>query len=464
MRDSLAMKTAMIGLLTLLLLIPLGMIREQIAERQKYQDTVRRQVAQSWSGPQTLLSPILVQPYVIEVLRETTPGAKQKFITTTEQRIRMLAPASLNLKAVLETQRRYKGIYSVPVYDAVLEFHGHVNMQALLAMRLDLSQQPGIQSLGEPFLALALTDQRGISATPGFAFNGRTLPTLPGSGLPGWPEGIRAEVPVPENLSLPLSLVQSDHFAATLRLRGTETLLLVPAAGNAAVSLTSRWPHPEFIGAFLPAARRIDAAGFTAAWSVNEFNSAVGEHIESCAAGSCGPLRSAGLGVRLFEAVNIYLLAERASKYGILFIGLSFAVFFATEITRRMRIHPIQYAFAGLALALFFLLLIALSEHVPFGAAYCIAAASCIALLGLYLRHVLRGRRGAAGFSAALSAIYALIYVTIQAEDYAFLMGSVLTFATLAAVMTATRTVDWYQKCGDSIRISTEPPMEQSLP
>ena len=445
MRDSLAMKTAMIGLLSLLLLIPLGMIRDQIAERQKYQATVRQQVAQSWSGPQTLLSPILVQPYVIEVRRETTSGAKHAFTTTTEQRIRMLAPASLDLSTVLETQRRYKGIYSVPVYDAVLEIHGRINMQELQAVRLDLSQQPGFQSLGTPFLALALTDQRGISAAPGFAFNDRALPILPGSGIPGWPEGLRAELPVPGNLSLPLSLAQSDRFAATLRLRGTESLLLVPAAGAAAVSLSSPWPHPEFTGAFLPASRRIDASGFTAVWSVNEFNSAVAERIGTCAAGSCGPLRSAGLGVRLFEAVNIYLLAERASKYGILFIGLSFAAFFATEMTRGVRIHPIQYAFAGLALALFFLLLIALSEHIPFGAAYCIAAASCIALLGLYLRHVLRGRRGAAGFSAALSAIYALIYVTIQAEDYAFLMGSILTFAALAAVMTATRTVDWYR-------------------
>ena len=445
MRDSLAMKTGMLGLLALMLLIPLAMIRGKIAERQNYQETVRREVAGSWSGAQTVLAPILVQPYVIEVRRETGSGTQRAYTTDAEQRIRILAPESLGLTAVLESRRRHKGIYSVPVYDAVLKIHGRVDMQELQAMRLDLSQQPGFQSLGKPFLSLAVSDQRGISITPKLAFNDLALSILPGSGIPGWPAGIRAEVPAPGKASLPLSMAQSDRFTATVGVRGTESLLLVPAARAATISLSSKWPHPEFIGAFLPASRRVDRSGFTAEWSVNEFNSRVAEHVGACESRSCGDLQGAGLGVRMFEAVNIYLLAERASKYGILFIGLSFAAFFAMEMTRKLRIHPIQYAFAGLALALFFLLLIALSEHIRFGAAYCIAAASCIALLGLYLRHALRGRRGAAGFSTALSAIYALLYVTMQAEDYAFLMGSILTFAALAALMTATRNIDWYQ-------------------
>jgi len=445
MRDSPGWKAGMIGVLTLLLLIPLGMIRGKIAERQNYQDTVRQEVAKTWSSAQTLLAPILVQPYVIEVRSETGSGAYRSYTAHPEQRIRLIAPESLTLDGVLETQRRHKGIYSVPVYAANLEIHGRVDMDQLRDLRLELSRQPGFQSLGTPFLALALTDQLGISTSPGFVFNETALQVLPGSGIPGWPEGIRAEVPAPGNTNLPLSMSQSNRFTVTLGVRGTESLLLVPAAGTATISLTSKWPHPEFIGAFLPASRRIGQSGFTAAWSVNEFNSRVAERIGACEMRKCGELRGAGLGVRMLEAVNIYLLAERASKYGILFIGLSFAAFFAMEVTRRLRIHPVQYAFAGLALALFFLLLIALSEHMRFGSAYCIAAASCIALLGLYLRHVLRGRAGAAGFSAVLTAIYALIYVTIQAEDYAFLMGSVLTFAALAALMTVTRGIDWYQ-------------------
>ncbi len=445
MRDSLAMKTGMLGLLALLLLIPLGMIRGKIAERQNYQETVRREVAANWSGAQTVLAPVLVQPYVIEVRRETDSGPQRAYTTSAEQRIRILAPESLGFSAVLASQRRHKGIYSVPVYDAVLKIHGRVDMQELQALRLDLSQQPGFQSLGKPFLSLAVSDQRGISITPRLAFNDLSLPILPGSGIPGWPAGIRANVPVPGKATLPLSMAQSDRFTASLGLRGTESLLVVPAARTATISFSSKWPHPEFFGAFLPASRHVEDSGFTAQWSVNEFNSRVGERVAACESQNCGGLREAGLGVRMFEAVNIYLLAERASKYGILFIGLSFAAFFAMEMTRKLRIHPIQYAFAGLALALFFLLLIALSEHIRFGAAYCIAAASCIALLGLYLRHTLRGRRGAAAFSAVLSAIYALIYVTIQAEDYAFLMGSILAFAALATLMTATRSIDWYQ-------------------
>lgn len=445
MRDSLVLKTGMIGLLTLLLLIPLAMIRGKISERQSYQDTVRQQVAKSWSGIQTLLAPVLIQPYVIEIRNETGSGPYRAYTTTTEQKIKMFAPESINVDATLATERRHKGIYSVPVYDATLQIRGRINMQQLQTVRMELSQQTGFYSLGKPYIALALDDQRGISAAPKFTFNDKAMSILPGSGIPGWPAGIRAEVPEPEDVSLPLSMAQNGRFAVTLGLRGMESLLVVPAANWATVSLASSWPHPEFVGAFLPASRHVDQSGFSARWSVNEFNNLVGGRLAACEMRGCQELRAAGLGVHMFEPVNVYLLAERASKYGILFIGLSFAAFFAMEMTRRLRIHPVQYACAGLALALFFLLLISLSEHINFGSAYCIAAASCIALLGYYLRHILRGRRGAGWFSIALAGIYGMLYLTLQAEDYALLMGAILSFAALAAVMAATRDIDWYQ-------------------
>ena len=429
MRDSLALKIGMIGLLSLLLLIPLGVIRGKISERQNYQATVKQHVAQRWSDAQTILAPVLVQPYTLDA----------------EQKIRILMPEALDFDAALETERRHKGIYSVPVYAAALEIHGRINTQQLQAVRMELSQQAGFHSLGRPFVALALDDQRGISVVPEIIFNDKTLSILPGSGIPGWVAGIRAEVPEPGNESLPLSMAQSDRFAITLGLRGMESLLVVPAARISTISLASAWPHPEFIGASLPTSRRVGKSGFAAEWSVNEFNNMVAGRLGACELGVCEKLRDAGLGVRMFEAVNIYLLAERASKYGILFIGLSFAAFFAMEMTQRLRIHPIQYAFAGLALALFFLLLISLSEHINFASAYCIAAASCIALLGYYVRHVLRGRGGAGWFSVALAGIYGMIYLTLQAEDFAFLMGSLLTFAVLVALMVVTRNIDWYQ-------------------
>lgn len=445
MRDSLALKVGMIGLLSLLLLFPLGVIRGKISERQTYQATVRQAVAESWGGSQTLLAPIVVQPYTVEVRKETGSGSERQFTLVTEQRIRMLTLQNLQVSARLETQRRHRGIYSVPVYNTSLEIQGRVDMKQLQMAREEIAQLPRFQSLGKPYLALALDEQRGISGTPEFIFNDKALPLLPGSGIPGWAAGLRAEVLEPAGAGLPLALADPDRFTLTLGLRGMESLLVAPVARVATVSITSPWPHPDFIGAFLPDSRDISKNGFSAEWSVNEYNNMVGTHLRQCEAGNCGELRATGLGVQLFEPVNVYTLAERASKYGILFIGLSFAAFFAMEVTRKLRIHPIQYAFAGLALALFFLLLISLSEHINFATAYCIAAASCIALLGLYLRHMLRGQHGAGWFSAGLSVIYGMIYLTLQAEDYAFLMGSVLTFAVLVATMAATRNIDWYQ-------------------
>jgi inner membrane protein len=148
---------------------------------------------------------------------------------------------------------------------------------------------------------------------------------------------------------------------------------------------------------------------------------------------------------------------ERAVKYGFLFIGLTFLAFFLFEILKRLAIHPVQYALVGFALAVFFLLLISLSEHLGFAAAYAIAAASCVALIGYYVGHVLKSARRGVLFGVALSALYGLLYVLLRMEDHALLMGSLLVFASVASAMVATRRVDWYALAANSARPGAPP-------
>ncbi|MDH4325245.1 MAG: cell envelope integrity protein CreD, partial [Betaproteobacteria bacterium] len=150
------------------------------------------------------------------------------------------------------------------------------------------------------------------------------------------------------------------------------------------------------------------------------------------------------LAVSFIEPAGLYQQLERGSKYGFLFIGLTFAAFLLFELLRRLAIHPIQYALVGLALAMFFLLLTALSEHIAFGRAYLIATLACVGLISVYLMRVLRSVSLGLAFGGALASLYAMLYALLKAEDYSLLGGALLLFALLAAVMIATRRIDWY--------------------
>ena len=202
------------------------------------------------------------------------------------------------------------------------------------------------------------------------------------------------------------------------------------------------WPHPSFQGRFLPAKHDIGPEGFTASWKISRFAAQGAGQAASCAF----PCNRMGeqISVSLIEPVGLYQQLERASKYGFLFIGLTFAAFLLFELLRRLAIHPAQYGLVGLALAMFFLLLTALSEHIDFAAAYAIASFACVGLVTGYLVRVLRSAGSGLAFGGALAALYAMLYALLKAEDYSLLGGSLLLFALLAALMIATRRVDWY--------------------
>jgi inner membrane protein len=233
-------------------------------------------------------------------------------------------------------------------------------------------------------------------------------------------------------------------------LAGTESLSIVPVADSNQVAIQSAWPHPSFRGDFLPTEREVypQDRGFKARWEVSSLASRAQQQV--------GGMREAGVAVEritisLIDPVDVYTQVDRASKYGILFVLLTFVAFGLFELIKRLPIHPLQYLLVGLALAIFFLLLLSLSEHIAFWKAYLVSSAACIGLQFVYLSGVLKSWRLAAGFAVMLTALYGVLYGLLASEDNALLMGSLLLFGVLAAIMWLTRRIDWYE-LGASLR------------
>lgn len=238
---------------------------------------------------------------------------------------------------------------------------------------------------------------------------------------------------------------QGYSFAMELKLQGTSQFNLIPLGKETLLNLVSDWPHPSFTGNFLPVERRISQQGFEARWQTSYFSTNIHDQFLRCAGHEdCEAFRQTSLGVKLIDPINHYVKSDRAIKYAVLFIALTFAGFFLFEVLQRLQVHPIQYALVGLALAFFYLLLISLAEHIGFGLAYGISASACVGLIGFYVSYVLHSRLRAFGFTGALALLYLLLYGLLSAEDYALLMGAIMLFALLAGFMTLTRKVDWY--------------------
>lgn len=346
----------------------------------------------------------------------------------------------MDLSAATDFKRR--GLFKALVYE----------LSGTLSGRFELSAQPEVQRRwqdstivwGEPYVSLPLGDVRGLSRAPTLSWNGEEARFEQGSGLSDlFAGGIHASVQrkTPDE-------AESFDFELTLALRGTESLAFVPLADTTRVKLSSSWPHPSFRGRFLPDPSRqhSDAEGFAAAWEITALATRAPSDLLAAANGvkTCNFECLESFGIRFVEPVNIYSKADRATKYGFLFVALSFAAFFLFEVIRSLRIHPVQYLLVGLALALFFLLLLSLSEHMAFALAYPIAAAACVGLQLFYLTYVLAGRLRALGFGLMLGLLFAALYGLLIAEDTALLMGSGLLFMLLALTMFITRRLDWY--------------------
>ncbi|HJR72641.1 MAG TPA: cell envelope integrity protein CreD [Luteimonas sp.] len=428
-----------VGGLVLLLLVPLTMIRGSIQERQMYRNQAVEQIMQSVAGSQTIAGPLRVVPWS-ETREVDTVDARnfpQKKTETVTGYV-LQTPRSVRMQGQLLPETRKLGLHEVRIYT----WRGTLNA----TFDKPLPADEGVRSYGKPYLILGVQDVRGFVGTPKLTIDGQAGRFAPGTrDAMRQIGGVHAELPP----AAP-GLVPGRDVRIEFAIAGTESLSVVPVADSNSIQLRSAWPHPQFGGRFLPQTRKIAANGFDAGWDISSLASdAQGQLATGYGIAGDKPLDS--LQVSLVDPVNIYSQADRASKYGILFIVLTFVGFAMFELIKRLPIHPLQYLLVGLALAIFFLLLLGLSEHIPFWQAYLASAAACIGLQGFYLSHVLRSRLRGLGFAAMLTLLYGVLYGLLISEDNALLMGSVLLFAILAGIMWATRKVDWYE-LGSSLR------------
>lgn len=436
----LLLRFAVVGGLVLLLLVPLLLIRGTINERERYRDQAIERVAQSRAGEQSLVGPVRVLPWTQQREVEVVDASGQrKSELQTESGHEVQMPRQLRVQGEMRPDERRVGLFRVPVYS------WHARVQAEFD-DLAYAPVPG-RSYGQPYLALGITDVRGLVGTPNLRVDGRALALQATSGiLERSIKGLHAPLaPLPDERGG--RLADGRKVELEFVLDGTRSLSVAPVGDDTRVALSSPWPHPLFGGSFLPNERSIDDAGFKAEWAVSSLASAAQAQLRRA-------LRSEGGGsvealeVALVDPVDVYTQADRASKYGILFVLLTFVGFVLFELIKRLKIHPLQYLLVGLALAIFFLLLLSLSEHIAFLWAYLISAAACIGLQGFYLSGALRSWKRGLCFASMLTLLYGVLYLLLASENNALLMGSLLLFGILAAIMWITRKVDWYDVSG----------------
>ncbi len=440
--------------MTIAIAIPLLLIRGTISERQHYRNQPVANIARSSAGAQAFSGPVLVVPYTeqVEVEEKNDKGeVVRKVIRDGESGHWTFFPERLDVSGKLLPNTRRLGLHEVRVYE--LQTLARAGFDA----QIPADENPALpRKIGQPWLGYGIADVRGLAGTPLLRVDGAELALEEGFGSrDGGGVHVRLAPPVAgTRLKVDTSL--------DLKLGGTESLSLVPLGRSNVFSLESAWPHPRFGGDFLPRQPSVSDKGFKAQWEVSSLASnaqaqfLAGKTLPTMEVAR-GPGRDNGngpafdtsgidaVGVALVDPVNVYSQADRASKYGLLFVVLTFVGFFMFELIKQLPIHPVQYGLVGLALAIFFLLLVSLSEHIAFPWAYLAASVACIGLLGFYLSAVLRSTARGLGFAAMLATLYAALYGLLVSEDNALVLGSGLLFVILAAIMVVTRKVDWYQ-------------------
>lgn len=431
------LKMGFLLVLVLVLLVPLGLIEDLMRERTVRRDQVVREISQAWGGPQWVSGPVLIVPY-----RYTVESEKWDRSDPLELRAEAyFLPEDLAVEAGIAPERRYRGIFDAMVYGAELRFAGRFAPPDFAA--LGIEQQDLFWD--EARMALGITDLRGATGEPAVTWNGTAIPLRPGTGSELLGGGVHA--PIRLDLAGDPGGDAPMTFDLALRFTGSQSLSFIPAAKTTRVALDSPWPHPSFEGAYLPAERTVGDDGFTAAWALSylgrDYPQSWSDRNLELADWS-RRIDASRFGVALVSPVDFYLKSERSVKHGVLFILLIFAATFVFEVIAALKIHVVQYALVGAALALFYLLLLSLAEVFGFLVAYVIAAALSSALITLYIAKVLASRRRAGLIAAILAAVYGYLYIVLQLETLALVTGALGLFAALAAVMYVTRNVDWY--------------------
>lgn len=410
----------------LLLLIPLTLVSNLVYERASYRDDVENTLRQSASGPQKLIGPLIAIP-VTEVF---TRLEDKKEVEYKRSYIHFLLPESLRIDGNQQVESRHIGIYDGQIWNTSLNVKAQFTTDKLAQLK------GKTLTLGQPFIALGVGDARGIGALSVSKVNGETLAVEPGSGVSGQLPGIH--IPLPDNVLQDKTLT----LDMSLNLGGTGSFSVVPVGRNSELTLNSNWPHPSFIGDFLPVTREISASGFQARWQSTWFANDLGTRFGDKDLPEWSLLPA--LSVSVATPADQYQLTDRAIKYAILLIALTFMAFFVFETLTALRLHPMQYLLVGLSLVLFYLVLLALSEHIGFTLAWVTASIVGALMNGVYLQAVLKGWRRSVLFTTALLGLDGVMWFLLRSEDSALLLGTGVLAMALFAVMFLTRHFDWY--------------------
>ncbi len=433
------LKFLFIIVLTIVMAIPLFLIQLALSDRENRASGAATDIAGGWGGPQVVAGPVLLLPYT--VVRDQVVDGKQ--VQSTQRLTAVLLPETLKFDVHTTLETRWRGIFGVPVYRATVALHATFDKAAIGALA-----PPDAHVLwNEATTTVIVSDAHGLAENVTLTLNGRTVPFEPGPGLSGGNASLLnggntriSGMQAPLGLTEPADLVLDTNFT----LLGSREFSVSPLGRRTVAAIDSSWSSPSFFGAFLPTERKVGKTGFSASWTVPYLARGFGQSF-SDSGEAMDVLLTPAFGVQFYQPVDHYQLVQRSLKYAVLFVALAFLIFFVVETISLKRMHFIQYAMVGAAQVLFYLLLLSFSEHLGFAWAYLIASIATVVLTSLYAIRALSNKLRAAVLCVILAALYGLLYIILNAEDYALLIGSSVLFAALAGTMYFTRRIDWYR-------------------
>ncbi|MCX6740439.1 MAG: cell envelope integrity protein CreD [Candidatus Parcubacteria bacterium] len=422
-RKSISVKLVVIGCLILVLLIPTLMLYGLVYERKQRQSEAISEVSEKWGNAQTIVGPVISIPYL--TFDKTKMSNIKGFI--------YVLPDVLKVDGEIKPEILKRGIFEAAVYKSNLKISGQ--FKGISYSDLGISSE-NIQ-WHDAYISLGIPDMRGIKETIVMNFGSKELT---------FESGAKAKDLFESGVSAPLILTaesaeQTFDFNLEVKINGSEYLYFSPLGKETQVSIKSDWPSPSFAGKFLPDSREVTAQGFTANWKVLDLN----RNFPQIWQDKAYDIDNAEFGVDLLIPADHYQKTQRSVKYAILVIFLTFLAYFFVEVIYKKRIHPFQYLLVGLALVIFYALLLSLAENINFNIAYLIASLATTLLISLYSRAIFKKNNMALVIGGILALLYIFMYVILQSEDYAFLMGSVFLFMILAVVMYISRNIKWYE-------------------
>ena len=426
-KNKLVIKSFFIAFLVLALLIPTFIIMYLVNERKERKQEVTKEISNKWSAAQTITGPFLIIPYTENEMSNGNTVIVKKNI--------FLLPEQLNIDGTIAPEIRYRSIYKVPVFTAnPVTLSGKFAKHNFNAVGVN----PASIKWNEAKLCIGISDLKGIKQQS-IKWNGQLL---------NMDAGLPENAIVQQGISVPLPLDSAfinaeNNFSVQFTLQGSEKLYCTPLGSSTVVHFSSLWSNPAFDGKYLPDTERVTNKGFEAYWSISQFNRDFPK-IFSSNNNAFQSVKESAFGVILLSPFDAYAQTMRSLKYAILIIGLTFFTYFFTEIFQHRPVHPLQYILIGMALVIFYILLLSISEYIQFTVAYLTASAATVFLLSWYTQSIFKKWKVALIFASLLSVLYLFIYVLIQMQDNALLFGSIGLFVLLAAAMYLSRKIDWY--------------------